>query len=29
MQRVRAKRATFNSTETSLDRSGIETKLLP
>jgi hydrophobic/amphiphilic exporter-1 (mainly G- bacteria), HAE1 family len=29
MQRVRAKRATFNSTEASLDRSGIETKLLP
>jgi HAE1 family hydrophobic/amphiphilic exporter-1 len=28
MQRVRAKRATFNSTEASLDRSGIESKLL-
>jgi HAE1 family hydrophobic/amphiphilic exporter-1 len=29
MQRVRAKRASFNSTESSLDRSGIETKLSP
>jgi HAE1 family hydrophobic/amphiphilic exporter-1 len=29
MQRVRAKRTTFNSTEASLDRSGIEAKLLP